>query len=106
MPAYFIVRAVVEDPVAFQAYASRSPDVIARFGGRHVVRGGRIVTFEGPLESRRIVVAEFPDFDSAERCYRSAEYQAIIPLRSNCATLEFILVDGQAGQTADEASRR
>jgi uncharacterized protein (DUF1330 family) len=94
MSAYFIVRATVEDPVAFQAYASRSPGVLASFGGRHIVRGGKVVTFEGPQESRRITIAEFPDFDSAERCYRSEAYQAIIPHRSGCSTFEFILVDG------------
>ncbi|GAB7544048.1 DUF1330 domain-containing protein [Cupriavidus sp. 8B] len=98
MTAYFIVRAEVEDPDAFQAYASRSPDVIARFGGRHIARGGKVITFEGPQENRRIVVAEFPDFESAERCYRSAAYQAIISFRSNCAIFEFILVDGQPDQ--------
>lgn len=94
MPAYFIVRAVVHDPEAYRAYAERSPGVLARFGGRHVARGGRCITFEGPEETRRVVIAEFPDFASAEACYRSADYQALIPLRAGCATFEFILVDG------------
>lgn len=94
MPAYFIVRAVVHDSEAYQAYAARSPGVLARFGGRHVARGGRTLTFEGPEETRRIVIAEFPDFEAAERCYRSPEYQALIPLRAGCATFEFLLVDG------------
>lgn len=46
------------------------------------------------MGSPRWVIAEFADFDSAERCYRSPEYQAIIPFRQSCATFEFILVDG------------
>ncbi len=94
MAAYFIVRATVHDAQAFQAYAERSPGVIGQFGGRHIARGGRTLTFEGPEETRRVVIAEFPDFETAERCYRSAEYQAIIPMREGAATLEFILVDG------------
>lgn len=94
MSAYFIVRAVVHDPVAYQAYATRSPGVIARFGGRHIARGGRVLTFEGPEETRRVVIAEFDDFETAERCYRSPEYQAIVAHRRDCATFEFILVDG------------
>lgn len=71
MAAYFIVRAEVHDPVAYQAYASRSPDVLARYGGRHIARGGKVLSFERPAETRRVVIAEFADFDSAERCYRS-----------------------------------
>lgn len=94
MPAYFIVRAVVHDPDAYRAYADRSPGVLAQFGGRHIARGGRTITFEGPEESRRVVIAEFPDFAAAEACYRSAAYQALIPLRAGCASFEFLLVDG------------
>lgn len=94
MPAYFIVRAQVHDAVAYQEYARRSPAVLAKFGGRHIARGGRVVTFEGPAEGRRIVIAEFPDFATAEACYRSAEYQSIIAHRRDCASFEFILVDG------------
>jgi|GEM_PF-67938 len=94
MPAYFIVRAVVHDPLAYQEYASRSPQVIARFGGRHIARGGPVITFEGPEETRRIVIAQFPDFATAERCYRSDDYQSIIAHRAQCASFEFILVDG------------
>jgi uncharacterized protein (DUF1330 family) len=94
MSAYFVVRATVKDPVAFQEYATRSPGVIEEFGGRHIARGGKVLTFEGPQEDRRIVIAEFPDFDSAKRCYYSDAYQAIIPLRTSCSTVEFILVDG------------
>jgi uncharacterized protein (DUF1330 family) len=95
--AYFIVRALVHDWDAYRAYADRSPGVLARFGGRHIARGGRTITFEGdpidPAEGR-LVIAEFPDFESAEACYRSDDYQSIIPHRANCATLDFYLIDG------------
>ncbi|MGE3917843.1 MAG: DUF1330 domain-containing protein [Hyphomicrobiaceae bacterium] len=94
MSAYFIVRAVVHDPVAYQEYTSRSPAVLAKFGGRHIARGGRVVTFEGPEEDRRIVLAEFADFATAEACYLSPDYQSIVAHRRDCATFEFILIDG------------
>lgn len=47
-----------------------------------------------PEDTRRIVIAEFPDVDSAERCHRSQAYQEIIEYRKGCATFESILVDG------------
>ena len=97
MSAFFIVRAIINDPVAYEAYASRSPAVLAKFGGRHIARGGKVVTFEGPDEKRRIVIAEFADFETAEACYRSAEYQSIIQHREHCASFELILVDGVSG---------
>jgi uncharacterized protein (DUF1330 family) len=94
MSAYFVVRGVIHDRAAFQKYASRSPGVLARFGGRHIARGGKSIAFEGPDDRPHVVIAEFPDFESAERCYRSEAYQALIPLRSAHATLEFTLIDG------------
>lgn len=104
MSAYFVVRGVIHDRAAFQEYASRSPGVLAQFGGRHIARGGRSIAFEGPDDRPHVVIAEFPDFESAERCYRSEVYQALIPLRSGHATLEFTLIDGvPASPTATPA---
>lgn len=100
MPAYFVVRAEIHDRVAFQDYASRSPAVLAMFGGRHIARGGKSITFEGPTDRPHTVIAQFPDFESAERCYRSDAYQALIPLRQGCATLEFTLIDGVSAPAA------
>ena len=94
MSAYFIVRAEIFDNEAYQAYATRSPAVLAQFGGRHIARGGRTQTFEGPEEKRRVVIAEFPDYAAAERCYRSDAYQSIIQHRRDSARFEFILIDG------------
>jgi uncharacterized protein (DUF1330 family) len=103
MSAYFVVRADIHDRDAFKAYASRSPAGLAKFGGRHIARGGRMIAFEGRQEPHHVVIAEFPDFETAERCYRSEEYQAIIPLRSGCATLEFVLIDGYPRHPRTEA---
>jgi uncharacterized protein (DUF1330 family) len=94
MSAYFFIRATIHDRNAFQEYAKRSSSVLAKFGGHHIARGGKIIIFEGKTDRPHVVIAEFPDFESAERCYRSDEYQAIIPFRTGCATLEFVLVDG------------
>jgi uncharacterized protein (DUF1330 family) len=94
MPAYVILRADMHDPGACRAYAERSPGVLARFGGPHIARGGRALTFEGAPETRCIVIAACPDFARAEACCRSADDQAPMPLRAGCASFEFILVDG------------
>jgi uncharacterized protein (DUF1330 family) len=89
MSAYFVVRAIVEDPVAFQAYASRSPGVIANFGGRHIVRGGKVLTFESPQERRRIVIAESPisirlkDVIGRKPIRRSSPFVQAAPLSSS-----------------------
>lgn len=96
MPAYLIAEIEVTDPEAYRAYTSRTPGVIARHGGRFVVRGGPAVLLEGAPEPARIVVIEFADRATAERFYRSAEYQEILPLRQRAARGRVVIVEGYA----------
>ena len=53
-----------------------------------------MVSFEGPAETRRAVVAEFADFDSAERCFRSPEYQAALRIFETCADSNVVIAEG------------
>jgi uncharacterized protein (DUF1330 family) len=94
MPAYWIVRVDVKDREQFAEYAKKTPEFFARYGARYLVRGGQTESLEGPDESRRIVVIEFPSLEAAEQCYRSAEYQEIRQLRVGAAVGEIIAVEG------------
>ena len=73
-----------------------TPGAISGFGGRFIVRGGQTVTLEGPPETGRIVVIEFPSFDRAKAFYESEAYLHAKKLREGAATGQFILVDGAA----------
>lgn len=94
MPAYWVVWVDVNDPKAFAEYGKRSPAVLKEFGGRHIVRGGESQTFEGPEDGRKLVIAEFPDFETALACYRSDQYQEIIRFRDNAAIFHLVAIDG------------
>ena len=60
MKAYVIVRVTVTDPERYKTYAALVPAIIAQYGGTYLVRGGKSVTLEGPAETGRVVVMEFP----------------------------------------------
>ena len=96
MPAYWIVRVEVTDAEQFAEYTKRTPAYFASYGARYLVRGGRTAALEGPPESRRIVVIEFPSLEIAEACYRSPEYREIRELRAGAAVVEIIVVEGVA----------
>ncbi len=78
----------------YQEYAKVTPDVVAQYGGRFIVRGGATVTLEGPEEKDRIVVLEFPSLDQAKAFYGSEEYAAAAKLREGAASAQFIAVEG------------
>jgi len=94
MPAYIIGRVEITDPARYAEYMKATPSVIARFGGKFIIRGGDAVTLEGPPETRRIVVIEFPTLDQARAFYDSDEYLQAKKLRDGAAVAQFIAMDG------------
>ncbi len=94
MAAYLIARVNITDPVRYAEYMRATPGVIARYGGKFIVRGGETVTLEGPPETSRVVVIEFADLATARAFYNSPEYEAARKLREGAATGQFIAIPG------------
>jgi uncharacterized protein (DUF1330 family) len=94
MAAYILARIHVTDPVQYREYTSRTPPVLAKFKGRLLARGGTVVSLEGPEETRRVVVIEFPTLEMAKGFFASPEYQAAKRHREGAAIAEFIAIAG------------
>lgn len=94
MPAYIIARIDVTAPGPYEEYRARTPAALAKYGGRFVVRGGETLTLEGPEETRRIVVIEFPSLERAREFYHSDEYQSAKVFREGAAEAQFVAVEG------------
>jgi uncharacterized protein (DUF1330 family) len=95
MPAYWVARSRIDDPVAYKKYTDLVPGIIARHGGKVLARGGRYRVMEGPETFRRFVVIEFPTFEQAVACFESKEYQdAAAFRRAGGGIVENVIVDG------------
>jgi uncharacterized protein (DUF1330 family) len=94
MPAYIIARVSVTDWDKYNDYIKVTPEIIAKFGGRFIVRGGETVTLEGPEEKWRIVVVEFPDLEKAKEFYYSPEYTDAKKIREGAALAQFVALEG------------
>jgi len=46
MPAYIVVEVEVEDPVRYEDYKKMVPPTLAAYGGRFIVRGGKVENLE------------------------------------------------------------
>ena len=97
MAAYLIANLDIHDLDVFHQYREQVSPLIAKFGGRYLVRGGDIQTKEGDLGLKRLIVLEFPDMKAAEAFYGSPEYQPIMQLRLQSATSSVALVPGYDG---------
>ena len=94
MPAYFIVNLDVKDREKFERYHAEVPAVIAKHGGRYLVRGGELHPIEGDLGLKRLVVLEFPSLEAARRFYDSPEYAPLLKLRQEAARSDIVPVEG------------
>jgi len=94
MPSYLLIRVTVTDPERYRQYMAVTPGILAQYGGRFIARGGKSVTLEGPEETRRLALVEFPSLEAAKAFYASPEYQAAKALRDGACEAEFIALDG------------
>jgi len=95
MPAYWVARSRIIDPIAYKNYTDLVPDIVSRYGGKVLARGGRFQIMEGPDTFHRFVVIEFPTFEQGVACFTSAEYDAAAAFRRNGAgEVETIMVEG------------
>ena len=49
MPAYWVARSKINDPVEYKKYTDRVPAIIAKYGGKVLARGGRFQIRRGLL---------------------------------------------------------
>jgi uncharacterized protein (DUF1330 family) len=95
MPAYWVARSKVNDPLAYKKYADRVPPILAKYGGRPLARGGRFQIMEGPEKFQRFVVIEFPTFEQGVACFSSDEYQkAAVFRRAGAGEVEIVMLEG------------
>ena len=74
MSCYWLARAKVLDPVDYKKYTDQVPDILKKYGGKVLARGGAQETLEGPKTFDRFVVIEFESMEAAKRCFESPEY--------------------------------
>ena len=94
MAVYVIGEIEVTDQATYDDYRKQVPATVTKYGGRFIMRGGKVETLEGGWAPKRIVALEFPSMEQAQKWYRSAEYAPLIKLRQKASRGKLILVEG------------
>ena len=82
MPAYLIAEHIITDAERFDEYRRKVAPTIARFGGRYLTKPGSHGLPEGGhWTPERVVIVEFPDMQTLNAWYASAEYAPLKALR-------------------------
>jgi uncharacterized protein (DUF1330 family) len=99
MPVYMVAEVKKKDKQKYNEYIAALTEMIEKYRGRFLVRGGRMTPlFRGrELERRhldKIIVLEFPTEADFKRCFTSPEYQELTPLRDEAAEMRAALLEG------------
>jgi uncharacterized protein (DUF1330 family) len=93
-PVYLLAEVTVKDPALYAKYAERVPAVIAKYGGRYLVRGGKAEPVAGGWQPERIILIEFESAEQLRRCFSSPEYLEIKPWRDGSTVSKAVMLEG------------
>jgi uncharacterized protein (DUF1330 family) len=94
MPAYLISQIDVHDPKGYEEYRKLVGASLTKYGGKFIVRGGRIDVLEGSWNPKRVVICEFDSLERARQWYESAEYRPAMVIRQKTSQANIIVVEG------------
>ncbi len=94
MAAYVIVQVEVTDWERFREYLKEVPRILNQYGGKYLACGGETILLEGPDQSQRVVLIEFPSLQQARDWYHSPEYLQIKSLRAGAAHGTITAIEG------------
>lgn len=98
---YWIGQVDVSNPEAFAEYSRLNQLAYRMYGGKYLIRGGTNETVEGKYRAR-LVVIEFPDYETAQACYRSPEYAKAAAVRQMASIGDVVVVEGYDGPQPED----
>lgn len=94
MSAYVVGTVSIDDPETYKNYTARTPALVARHGGKFIVRGGKVDTLEGEAFNGRVVIIEFPSNQALQDWYNDPEYQEALLIRQSASEGRVLAVEG------------
>ena len=94
MKGYWVcIYETIDNPEKLKEYALKAKPAVEKFSGKFLVRGGKNISKEGSI-SPRTVIAEFPSFEDAVKCYNSNEYKEALKILKGKAIRNLQIVEG------------
>ena len=91
---YVIAQLKVTNSENYKEYVEKVPEVIKKYGGEYLARGGENQVVEGEDNLPRIVIMKFPSYEKALEWYNSEEYKPIKQIRLDNSEGTNIIIKG------------
>lgn len=83
----------IKDTERLKKYAAKATEAVEKYSGKLLARSANNITLDG-REMVRVALAEFPDIETAKKCYDSEEYIEAKKHLENNAVREHIIFEG------------
>ncbi len=93
---FVVLEFTIKDPDGFRDYAQRTPSTVQQYGGRFIVRPGKIAGVAGEAPKGAFAILAFPTVEQAQKWVSSPEYAALKTLRDRSAEARIFIVEGTA----------
>lgn len=94
--AYAVAEVQVTDSEAYKQYAPKASQIVAQYGGKYLVRGGKTESLEGAEPAGRVVILQFPSMADLQKFWNSPEYREVAPIRRKASKSRVFTVEGVA----------
>lgn len=71
----------IYDQSMYDIYTKEVGSIIAKYGGKYIVKSTKILPLSGNWEPRKVIVIKFDDIENVNKCFQSDEYKAIKKFR-------------------------
>jgi len=94
MATYFMVEVTrVKDKALYKRYAESAREIIEKHHGEYLIRSRDLKIVTGMTKPERLVLVKFPDEQTANACFNTAEYHALTPLREQAVESRALLIN-------------
>ena len=94
MSGYVIAQIEVNNPENYKEYLANVTDIVKKFGGEFLVRGGEFSHVEGEWKNSRNIVIKFPSYEKALEWYNSEDYKPVKKIRLDNSISDAIIIKG------------
>ena len=94
MTGYVIAQIEVTNLEKYKEYVAKVSDIVKKYGGEYLVRGGEYKVMEGKSPYSRNVLIKFPTYEKALEWYNSEEYKPVKKIRLDNSVSDAIIIKG------------
>lgn len=94
MPTHLLVEIRrITDQAQYERYVAAARPIVRSHGGSYLLTCNHVSTLSGETPPERVVLIRFPDRQALDRCFGSAEYAKVAPLRESSTESRALIIE-------------